>query len=374
MKNIKAIGIVGMGLIGGSIAMALKNSDFCGDIIGMDVNNDYIKTAKEMEIIDEAVTSMQDLVDKSDLLFIATPINHYKPLFLELGPLIEKDKHIIITDVGSVKGYVQQLAQTFLPKSTQFIGGHPMAGSERSGFNAGNPFLFENAYYFLTPADDISEKTLSTMKELISKLGAYPVITDAEKHDKIVARISHTPHLLAVILSNLIDMDKGMSCLPFVGGGFRDTTRIAAGNPEMWKAIFMGNKQELMKGIDDCMNQLTEVKQLLLDGEEEKISDLLERAKFIRDCIPKYRKDYIPPLYEMHIGVEDKPGVLGELTKLLGQHNINIKDIEIVHARADTQGAIKVSFEGLHQLQKAHRVLKESNYKLTYMREDNENA
>jgi len=367
MNEFKRISIIGLGLIGGSIALALKNAGYKGEIIGKDSNLDNIEAALKLEAIDFHAKDMKEAVENVDLIIIATPLKYYESIFKEMSAHIKEG--IVITDVGSVKGYVHQLANKYLPKETKFIGGHPMAGSEKSGIEAANPYLFENAYYFLTSGEvDTLSEEFQKLKKLVEFLGAYPVPISIQKHDKIVARISHAPHLMAVILSNMLDIDGNISFLPFVGGGFRDTTRIASGNPDMWRDIFLLNKEELINGIECCEGLIKEFKELLISEDLRNIDEFLQNAKLIRDSIPKHRKDSMPQIYELIIGVEDKPGILGELTRILGEEKINIKDIEILHAREEEQGAIKIGFRTKEEQVKAYTVLKNSNYHLTYKR------
>ncbi|QUH24834.1 prephenate dehydrogenase [Serpentinicella alkaliphila] len=373
MNDFKKISIIGLGLIGGSIALALKNSGFKGQIIGRDLNSDNIKVAKELQVVDIFADSIKESVEHADLIIIATPLRYYESIFKEMSTHIKGDT--IITDVGSVKGYVHKLANTYLPANTKFIGGHPMAGSEKSGISASNPYMFENAYYFLTlDKQDVLSEELDKLKKVIEAIGAYPVVTSLQKHDKIVARISHTPHLMAVILANLLDFDKNISYIPYVGGGFRDTTRIASGNPDMWRDIFLSNKEELISSIESCEILIKEFKDLLVKDDSRTMDELLRKAKLIRESIPKHRKDSMPQVFEVFIGVEDKPGMLGDLTRLLGEQKINIKDIEILHAREDEQGAIKIGFKNKEEQMKAYTVFKNANYHLTFIREENESA
>lgn len=179
---------------------------------------------------------------------------------------------------------------------------------------------------------------------------------------------------MAVILANLLDVDKNISYLPFVGGGFRDTTRIASGNPDMWRDIFLFNKEELINGIESCEVLINEFKELLIAEDIGRLNSLLQKAKLIRDSIPKYRKDSMPQVFELIIGVEDKPGILGDLTRILGEEKINIKDIEILHAREEEQGAIRIGFDNKEEQMRAYKVFRKSNYHLTFIREENEHV
>lgn len=363
-QNVKEIAIIGMGLIGGSIALALKKGGYQGKIIGSDVSIASLEEAKRLGAIDFLISSPQEAVKNADLIVVAVPLGYYKDLFNAIGPSIKKNT--IVTDVGSVKGYVSEIAGIALPKDIQFIGGHPMAGSDKSGINAASGIMFENAYYFITPEISTTEETIRVLKEFIGLLKAYPVVITPFEHDKVVAQISHLPHLLAVLLVNMLDTNKGISYLPFVGGGFRDSTRIAAGSPEIWKDIFLYNKQEIIEKINIFEGMISQYKTLLNSHEEASLQMALNKAKLIRNSIPQHSANYMPPLYEIIIGVEDRPGILGELTSLIGENNLNIKEIEILHSREGEEGAIRIGFEKANEVEKAVTILVASNYKITY--------
>lgn len=364
MEDFKEIAIIGMGLIGGSIAFGLKSSGYRGRIVGNDISEGSLKKAKEMGAIDFGTVDIREAVSNADLVVLAAPVGYYERIFKEIGPFLKEN--VVVTDVGSVKGYAVDLASKYLPKEVKFLGGHPMAGSEKAGIEAASPYLYENAYYFLTPDNKTSTDTIKKIKSFIEALGAYPVIIDPYEHDRVVAQISHIPHLTATMLVNMLDRNKETSYLPFVGGGFRDTTRIASGNPNMWKDILYLNKKEIINAIGTLEKMLKEFKNIL-DGENrEEILEILENAKLIRDRIPKRLKDYLPPIYEIIVDVEDRSGILGELTNLIGQGGINIKEIEILHSREGEMGAIRVGFQSLEEQEKALDILRKNKFAITY--------
>ncbi|MEW9121418.1 MAG: prephenate dehydrogenase [Thermotaleaceae bacterium] len=366
MDFFKKITIIGMGLIGGSLASGLKNRGYDGEITGYDVSKESLTEAKELGIIDKKAYSLKEAVEDVDLVILSTPIAVYEQILKEIGPWLKEET--ILTDMGSVKSCVGSLIQTHIPDSIQFIGGHPMAGSEKGGLRASSPTLYENAYYFLTPLENTTKRTIDKMEGFVSLLGAYPVIVSSEEHDKIVATISHIPHLAAVLLANMVDYNGGIHSIPFVGGGFRDTTRIASGNPKMWKDIFFYNKSQLVAGMKGLEEMLGEFRELIERNEEERILELLNKAKFIRDSIPKRVPDYLPPLYEVIIDVEDKPGALGELTRIMGDNDMNIKEIEILHAREGEQGAIRIGFASLEEQKQAADLLRGRGFFKTYLK------
>jgi prephenate dehydrogenase len=372
MQQFQRITIIGMGLIGGSLALALKKSGYSGKIIGCDSSMETLRYAMAMGVVDEFYQESKDAVTNTDLVILAVPVGYYGQLFQKIAPYLPQN--VVITDVGSVKGHVKIIVDRYLPKHIQFLGGHPMAGSEKGGIKAATPFLFENAYYFLTPNDRTEQVTIERLGNLVKSIGAYPVVVEAHEHDKIVAQISHVPHLAAVLVANLLDKRNSTSYIPFVGGGFRDTTRIAAGNPEMWKDIFFYNKDALVEGIESLEGMLQDFKRKLLNAEGEAILGELEKAKKIRDSIPHTGRDYIPPIYDLIIDVEDRPGVLKELTQVIGDHDINIKEIEILHAREGELGAVRIGFASKGDQDKALSVLEIGGFPLTYPKGENEDV
>lgn len=364
MQQFQDIVIIGMGLMGGSLALALKQSGYAGKIIGCDISKATLVEAKGMGIIDAYYETPKEAVKNADLIIMAVPVGYYAEIFQEIAPYISP--RVIITDLGSVKGYVEIVIAKFLPKGIQFLGGHPMAGSEKEGIKAASPFLYENAYYFLTPNKDTKKDTIEKIEKLVKDIGAYPVIIKAKEHDKIVAQISHIPHLTAVMLVNLLGKNNATSYLPFVGGGFRDSTRIAAGNPHMWKDIFFLNRDEVLAGIDVLEEMLQNFKNELQKEEKQEVLNTLKTAKEIRDRIPYVGRDYIPSTYDLIIDAEDRPGILGELTQIIGGNKINIKEIEILHARQGEQGAIRIAFASKMEQEKAFDILKNREFPLTY--------
>lgn len=367
MKEEK-ICIIGLGLMGGSLALGLKNKGFKGDIIGYDTNIESMEEAKLAGAIDRSSEDLEDAIEDADIIIIAVSLLHYREILDTIDRYGKKD--VIITDIGSVKAHPMEIAKEIIKGEMHFIGGHPMSGSEKSGFRACNPFLYENAYYFLTPNTDTPEHVIEKIRSMIEFLGAYPVIISPQEHDRIVSRISHLPHFIAMALVNLIGQEDNLDYLTFIGGGFRDTTRIASGNTKMWKDICSTNTDEIINSIESFQKILEEFKISLANREEEYIENSLEMGKSIRDEIPNTTKGYITPLFEVVMSVEDKPGVLGEITQIIGDKGINIKRIEILNARQDEAGALRMGFDSERDRYLAIELLKEKGMYEIYLREE----
>ncbi|SHJ38743.1 prephenate dehydrogenase [Geosporobacter subterraneus DSM 17957] len=372
MDFFNKITFIGLGLIGGSMAAALKRRGYKGEICGYDALPDSREEAKKMGIIDHGANTLQEAVAEAELVVLCTPIAAYPQILRKTAPFLRREA--ILTDVGSVKGCVGELVNQHVHRDIQFIGGHPMAGSEKGGLKAASATLFENAYYFLTPGQHTARETVTKLESFVKAIGAYPVVVGQREHDKITARISHIPHLAAVLLTNLLDHEGGINSVAFAGGGFRDTTRIASGNPAMWKDIFFYNKEEILLGIESLESMLKEFRELLKEKQEGKVLDLLNKAKFIRDGVPKGMPDYMPPLFDIVVDVEDRPGVLGELTRLIGENHMNIKEIEILHAREGEQGAVRMGFATAMEQKQAFSVLRGGGFPRTYMKGEKNDA
>lgn len=340
MKNIRNITIIGLGLIGGSLALSLKklSSDFI--ITGYDSLPESMDIALYRKIIDEAAKDYKDAVKKADLVIIATPVR----LILEVANNIKDSlkSGTIITDVGSAKENIVENMNKILPENVIFIGGHPMAGSENDGVLSARHDLFMNVFYILTPTDSTKTEALVTLHALFTKIGAKVITISPKDHDKVVSLISHLPHILSTNLVALIDdKQKELNNLfKLCAGGFRDMTRIAASNPKMWIDISFENKKEIINALDGYIAYLNRFKENLVNEREDNIKDHYMQAKEARLNLPKFIDKDISKLYELKIGIPDKQGVLSEITLAISSSGVNIEDISIFHSTEVLSGGI----------------------------------
>lgn len=352
--------------MGGSLALGLKRAGYRGCITGCGSSFPTLEEAQNLGAIDRISQSYGEAVQDADLVIIAAPLGYYENIFKSIAPCLKSD--VVVTDIGSVKGYVMEAAETWLPGNICFIGGHPMAGSEKSGIKAASSVLYENAYYFICPGKGVPSEAVELIKAMVAMLKAYPVVIEAEMHDKIVAKISHLPHIVASSLVKVLESDGELSHMTFAGGGFRDTTRIASSEPNMWKDILLYNRQEVLSYIELLEKKLGSFKQILKAGRSDEIYDFFSQSKAIRDQLPAKIRGNITRLYEISISVEDRPGSLGKLTCLMGDHDINIKEIEVLHSRDGEEGAIRLAFDSLAFAEKALALLEKEKFKVTYYR------
>jgi len=343
--------LVGLGLIGGSLGLALKESPLLNSIMGFDINHETIKKAIDIGSIDMSV-GLREGTGKADIIFLCTPLGSYASILGEIMPALRPGT--IISDVGSTKKEVMKLFQQ-LPEQVWGIGGHPMAGSEIKGINGADRYLFENAIYGLTPDENTPEEKVNLLVDLLKITGARIKMMDAARHDELVATVSHIPHLAAVALVNLTEgADEN---LMMAAGGFRDTTRIASSNPEIWNDILFFNRDHIVDKLDTFIAHLQTLREALANNNTDSINQELYCAKEIRDKIPQVRRGLLPSFNDIVCIVPDNPGIIGQLGFILGQEGINIVDIEILRAREGDGGTIRLGVPSKENAYKAVRVL-----------------
>ncbi|WP_125711321.1 prephenate dehydrogenase [Lacticaseibacillus porcinae] len=277
--------IEGLGLIGSSLARAIRQRRGDATVIGHDQNPESLAWAKAHQVID--VTANHGLADanNADIIILATPVTEIVRELKQLATLPLKSG-VIVTDTGSTKAIVMQAAQSLMAKGVTFVGGHPMAGSEKSGVQAGRASLFAEAHYFLVNGNASDDQILA-LRNILSAAGAYFEILNATQHDQMVAQISHVPHVVASALA--ISAAKGLTdqpqALQFSAGGFRDTTRIAAGDPTMWTAIMQSNTDAIVSALDANLATLQHMRDLIADHDVDAMHAWFVQAQQVRQSI-----------------------------------------------------------------------------------------
>ena len=316
--------IVGTGLIGSSIGRGLRQRGW--RVAGWDRDPARAARALALGALDEVGTDPHALVT-----FIATPA----------GAVAEEAARVLegggfVTDVAGIKGPI--VAKVDHPR---FVGGHPMAGSEQEGVDGSDPDMFEGATWVLTPAANTDPKAFATVRSAVSALGANVVEVPAARHDDLVAMISHVPHLTAATLMNLA-ADTALehaTLLRLAAGGFRDMTRIAAGDPGIWPDLCVENRTGILDVLDRLLLALGEVRAIVAAGDRDLMLGLLERARHARVNLPAGAPSS-EDTAEIRVPVPDRPGVLAEVTTLLGEMAINIYDLEIAHSAEGDRGVL----------------------------------
>jgi prephenate dehydrogenase len=357
------ISIIGLGLIGGSLAKALNERAGITCIAAVDHDKETLKNARNDGIIMHGSITADKCILDSDIIFICTPLKYTKNLLILLNGAVKQE--CIITDVGSTKGDIINFADS-LSGLNNFIGGHPMAGSEKAGYHASSSHLFENAYYILCPGNKTPERSINIISDLLEIIGAIPVIMDAREHDSIVASISHVPHIIASGLVNLVretDTSEGKARI-LAAGGFRDITRIASSNPEMWEGVILGNAIETNRILNYYIEILINIKDSIEKGDSKAILNFFESARKYRDSLPKNKKGLLEPYFEIVVDVVDKPGIIGEITSILGRNNINIKNINVSNSREYEQGCLRITFPDNNSKENAFHILAGNGYRV----------
>lgn len=349
--------IVGVGLIGGSLGLALKGSPLINKLIGVDSDLIALQKAQELGAIDY-YTSLSEGARQADIVILCTPINTFPDIIEEIKDLLKPGT--ILTDTASTK---QKVMGNFsrLPEHIFTIGGHPMAGGEAVGILNADKYLFENAVYVLTPAENTPPDVTASFQEILDIIGARIMIMEAGHHDEIVAVISHIPHIVASALVNLThgDSDK----LAMAAGGFRDTTRIASSNPELWQQILFSNRESVINGLIELITSLNSYKYMLEDNNYGQLYKELKLAQETRKNIPQIRKGLMPGFSDVICIVPDQPGIIGDLGYILGEKQINIVDLEILHVRDGDGGTIRIGVPSFEKACQAVEALKEKSIK-----------
>jgi len=318
--------VVGTGLIGASIGLALRARGWL--VSGRDADPARAGRALELGALDAVGDDPE-----ATITFVATPVS---AIVGEARRALARGQ--VVTDVGGVKGPIVAGVD-----DANFVGGHPMAGSEQEGVEGATADLFEGATWVLTPRLDTDPDAYTAVRSVVSSLGAEVLALPPERHDDLVATVSHVPHLAAAALmvQAAEGAEENAALLRLAAGGFRDMTRIAAGAPGIWPDICSENREAIVKALDELVSALSAMRDLVVLGDRPGLLSALERARHARTNLPG-RGDRPDVLAEVRVPVLDRPGVLAEVTTLLGELGVNIVDIEIAHSSEGPHGVLVV--------------------------------
>ncbi|MBE2973651.1 prephenate dehydrogenase [Priestia megaterium] len=277
--------LIGVGLIGGSLALAMKKYRHV-TVVGADINTNEVQVANQLGIVDYVAEDIKTEAAQADYIVLATPVEYTTAWIHDLSTWKLKET-VIVTDVGSTKGEIMKAAEALNKKRISFIGGHPMAGSHTSGAVNARADLFCSARYILTPFENEQKEKIDALMHLLEPTGAQFVPLDAATHDQITGVVSHLPHVIA---TSLVRQVKGYSAqnhlvTEMAAGGFRDITRIASSNPHMWRDILKQNRSMLLTLLDDWMKEMEQVKLLVEKGDGHELFDYFSDAKEFRDSL-----------------------------------------------------------------------------------------
>jgi prephenate dehydrogenase len=334
------VAVLGTGLIGGSVALGLRAAG--RRVVGYDRDPAVLEEGLRRGAFDGIAEEPAEAARDAELVVIAAPVDATEALCAAISADI--DRRTVVTDVGSAKGGVVNACEPLL--GARFVGGHPMAGSERHGIAAADPLLFQDAWWIVTPTRTTSSAAYRTVSALATALGARPVALDPVDHDRLLARLSHLPQLVssALVAAAVASEDKE-SLLGLAAGGFRDVTRIAASDPALWVTILRANREAVLEALDEYKGSLEEIGRLLADQRYDALEGYLGRSRSARrDLFGKPELHDVPVTLTMQI--LDRPGVLAEVTTAAGALGANIEDLRIVHSTEGGRGRLELIVAG----------------------------
>ena len=284
MKEVN-VAILGMGLIGGSLGLAFREA--VGDpirVTGYARRRDVVEKALAAGAADFMAMTVQEAVREADFVFLCVPMLQMLPLAQECLGFMKPGS--VLTDVGSTKSWLAKKIRPLLPAGVHYIGGHPMAGREKSGIEAAVPTLFQQRWYIFTPYDDTPLRALKNLQDLVARTGALTAVLPEAEHDRITAVISHTPHIAAATLVHLLKQEEDPAWTArFVGGGFRDTTRIASSDADMWADICLTNPNNITAELAEMQKVLADLSEMIRAGNREGLHAFFREAKQLRDAV-----------------------------------------------------------------------------------------
>lgn len=357
-QSFDKITIVGLGLIGGSLVQGLRRALPDLHLTGVD----------QPAVLEQAATSLdaafppeqcETAVAAADLIFLAAPIAEIKKLLPRVASALKAGA--LVTDTGSTKGEILQLAKESFGAERFFVGGHPMAGREKGGWANADPFLFENAIYVLTRPAYAPEPVVEALAELLQRVGASVMYLDAAEHDRVAADVSHLPQLLAVALTNFIARSgsDGELRLRLAAGGFRDMTRIATSPYAVWRDILLSNSPNIMAALDQLLSDLQALRHRLHAGD---LRTEFDTANALRQQIPRDTRGFLHPHFDVFIIAPDEPGIIARLANALAEQAVNIKDIEVLKIREGSGGTLRLAFESEPMSQAAVTTLRAAGF------------
>lgn len=358
--------VAGLGLIGGSLAKALKQQPN-HRLLGFDLNEETLDVALKNQVIDQAYTDFEEAAKDAQIIILAAPISETIKLLHQLDE-IEFSHPVIVSDVSSVKGSIIQTANELTNENITFIGGHPMAGSHKAGIHAAKSHLFENAIYVLTPTKSCTDAELSILKEALQVTKSQFIILQPDEHDEMTSVISHFPHLIA---SSLVHQARKWEQVHYylpelAAGGFRDITRIASSNPKMWQDIFAHNGNKMSRLLQDWINEMVTLKEFLDKDSKQEMIHYLDEAKKYRDGLgEKKTRGALPSFYDIYVDVKDQPGAIATVVQLLAEAEISLRNIRILEIRDNINGALRLSVSSEKERQKAYELLRAHDYDVT---------
>jgi len=353
------VAVIGVGLMGGSLGMAARERAGVGRVLGHSRSRSTLKAALELGAITEACETLDDACREADVVVVATPVrlvpDHVK------AALAASPAHAVVTDMGSTKGRL--MAGLTPAQQRRFVGGHPLCGAETAGVAHATASLYTGATYFLTPGAHVDPGAVQLLFALLAEIGARPVAVDPFEHDRLMALLSHLPHVVAnALMAQAGEHRGGRDALLSAGPSFRDMTRVAGANAEIWTDIFAENREALLAALREFRARLEETTAALENDDEERLAAGIRSAATHRARL--LEGSSLPPadLYRLAVRIPDRPGVYRDIMVALGDAGINIEDLAMHHESAELGGVLTVYVLGEDVCERATSLIAELGY------------
>jgi prephenate dehydrogenase len=355
--------VVGTGLIGGSVGLALRAAGY--RVTGYDSSSSVASQALDEGAIDEAAGSLDEGVAANEIVLIATPVGEVLPTLERVADRAADGT--IVTDVGSTKARIVEEAERLLGPSRPFVGGHPMAGTEGEGIMSARADLFSNALWILTPTSRTDSDAYRRVNSLVGAVGARTLALDPEEHDRLVALVSHLPYAIATVLMAIAGDEGDPRVFRTAAGSFRDVTRTAGSNPRIWRDIFATNRDAVLREIDQFSLGLTRLRTAIEGGVWDEFEAIVHSAREARKRFPaKGERAPVDPV-TVEVAIPDRAGVLAEITTALGGGGINIEDIFVDHTPSG--GVLRLLIDGHDVAAEAAHLLARHGFRTTIVEE-----
>lgn len=361
--NDEVIAFIGLGLIGGSIARGVKREAPDTKIMAYMRTRSRLDKAKEDGIVDVILDGIGNELSECDFIFLCTPVEYNADYLSKIQPFLKPGA--IVTDVGSTKTDIHE-AVIRLGMESWFVGGHPMAGSEKTGYENSTDHLLENAYYIITPTAQTTKEQTNRLVQIAKMIGSIPIVLDYHEHDFVTAAISHLPHIVASSLVNLVkDSDNQQGLMKrLAAGGFKDITRIASSSPEMWEQICMTNHKNLSLILERYIASLNLILGELNKKNGSYINQLFETSRDYRNSFSEKATGPIAPEYSFTVDMADEVGAISTLSVILAAKGISIRNIGINHNREHGEGTLRIAFYDKETMDQAWNQLERYHYEL----------
>jgi prephenate dehydrogenase len=359
--QVRSIAVIGVGLMGGSLGLAARERAGVGEVRGYSRSKETLDLALQRGAITQAFASLEEAATGADLIFVATPVRLVPEHIARAAAVAHSGA--VVSDVGSTKA---ALMRSLSPAAQRrCIGGHPLCGSETAGVANASPSLYDGATYFLTPGTHVDPDAYQLLHDFVGRIGARPVAVDPEEHDRIMALVSHLPHVLANVLMTQAGEQQGArDALLSAGPSFRDLTRVAGSNRRVWTDIFLENRVALLASLKAYSNGLDEVIGALEQCDEQRLDETIGRAAGHRQRMLAAGSLTAEDLFRLVVKISDRPGVLREIMVALGDAAINIEDLALHHMSAELGGSLTVYVLGADVCTRAAAILSGLGYEV----------